>query len=456
MGIELLAPRAIPIAVRMLQKKGNNTDYHRAVLLPALEAIGQPAMLITPRLPYQRIAKGAAAPPRHPGDRTADAPGTDDRKFYPVHIPNAGWLLGKHPDRPEHGLAVGHDRCRPFRAAPKRASDRAREREEVGKLSNNRDCDEVWPRRLRSVYSLPIDPRIARMSSTPCCAMPASRPVPNSAATSPTIPSPSNPSICVVCRSGFDHLERVLPALRKRKPDLPIIVMDDSSEPKNLTRGLAIGATDVVFDDDNERLLYVVKRELENVCQRHRFSQTRRALQEAERRCELLLANSTAAIAYVHEGMHIYANDDYFKLFGFADADELLGVPLLDLMDGAFADEFKAKIKSFREDSSEELSFSFEGRSTSGEPITGQMTLTGAEYEGEHCTQVLVRSERRARAAGPPAAHAKTKPRDQTPDSTPSAVRTCSWLTERRDQFHSDARVHREIDTRRRRDPARC
>ena len=138
----------------------------------------------------------------------------------------------------------------------------------------------------------------------------------------------------VVCRSGFDHLERVLPGLRARKPDLPIIVMDDSSEPKNLTRGLAIGATDVVFNDDNERFLYVVKRELENVCQRHRFSQTRRALQEAERRCELLLANSTAAIAYVHEGMHIYANDDYFKLFGFADADELLGVPLLDLMDG--------------------------------------------------------------------------------------------------------------------------
>ena len=196
----------------------------------------------------------------------------------------------------------------------------------------------------------------------------------------------------VVCRSGFDHLERVLPALRKRKPDLPIIVMDDSSEPRNLTRGLAIGATDVVFDDDNERLLYVVKRELENVCQRHRFSQTRRALQEAERRCELLLANSTAAIAYVHEGMHIYANDDYFKLFGFEDADDLLGLPLLDLMDVSVADDFKAKIKSFRDDSSEELSFSFEGRTTSGEPVSGQMTLSGAEYEGEHCTQVLVRS----------------------------------------------------------------
>ncbi len=197
----------------------------------------------------------------------------------------------------------------------------------------------------------------------------------------------------LLCRSGFDHLEQVLPALRKRKPDLPIIVMDDSSEPRNLTRGLAMGATDVVFDDDNERFLYVVKRELENVCQRHRFTQTRRALQEAERRCELLLANSAAAIAYVHEGMHIYANDDYFKLFGFEDADELLGLPLLDLMDESFTDDFRAKIRTFRDDSSDELSFAFRGRTTSGAPIAGQMTLSGAEYEGEHCTQVLVRSE---------------------------------------------------------------
>ena len=207
------------------------------------------------------------------------------------------------------------------------------------------------------------------------------------------ISDPEQPIDLLLCRSHFDHLEQVLPALRKLKPNLPIIVMDDSPEPKNLTRGLAMGATDVIINNDNERLLHVVKRELENVNQRDRFSQTQRALKDAERRCELLLANSTAAIAYVHEGMHIYANDDYFKLFGFADVDELLGLPLLDLMDPTFADEFRAKIRTFRDDASEELSFSFCGRTTEGVPIAGQMTLTGAVYEGEHCTQVLVRSE---------------------------------------------------------------
>jgi hypothetical protein len=53
MGIELLSPRAIPVAARVINKKGGPTDYARAFLLPALEPIGQPATLVTPPVPFQ-------------------------------------------------------------------------------------------------------------------------------------------------------------------------------------------------------------------------------------------------------------------------------------------------------------------------------------------------------------------------------------------------------------------
>jgi len=53
MGIELLAPRAIPVAARVIQKVGGPTSYARALMLPELTPIGQPATLITPRLPFQ-------------------------------------------------------------------------------------------------------------------------------------------------------------------------------------------------------------------------------------------------------------------------------------------------------------------------------------------------------------------------------------------------------------------
>jgi hypothetical protein len=52
MGIELIAPRAIPVATRVIQKKGGPTDYARAFLLPELKPINQPATLITSRVPF--------------------------------------------------------------------------------------------------------------------------------------------------------------------------------------------------------------------------------------------------------------------------------------------------------------------------------------------------------------------------------------------------------------------
>lgn len=53
-GIELLAPSASPCGVRLIQKVGNSSEYLRGLLLPEVTVIGQPATLITPRLPFQQ------------------------------------------------------------------------------------------------------------------------------------------------------------------------------------------------------------------------------------------------------------------------------------------------------------------------------------------------------------------------------------------------------------------
>ena len=53
MGVELISPRAIPVAVRAINKRSGPRDFTRALILPALEAINQPATLITPSVPFQ-------------------------------------------------------------------------------------------------------------------------------------------------------------------------------------------------------------------------------------------------------------------------------------------------------------------------------------------------------------------------------------------------------------------
>lgn len=56
-GIELLAPNAQPCAVQLLHKTGDPSEYLRGLLLPELSSIGQPATLITPRMPFQTGSK---------------------------------------------------------------------------------------------------------------------------------------------------------------------------------------------------------------------------------------------------------------------------------------------------------------------------------------------------------------------------------------------------------------
>jgi hypothetical protein len=56
-GIELLSPRAIPVAIRLIQKRAGRSEHARALLLPEISSIAQPAMLITPRVPFRESQK---------------------------------------------------------------------------------------------------------------------------------------------------------------------------------------------------------------------------------------------------------------------------------------------------------------------------------------------------------------------------------------------------------------
>lgn len=195
----------------------------------------------------------------------------------------------------------------------------------------------------------------------------------------------------LLCNASLVGAEKAIPELRKMAPDIPIVLLTNNSEdPFNAEQGMLLGANDVVPVDQRERLLLVCQRELDNRCKTSQFSVLNKALAEAEQRCQLLLQGSTAAIAYVHEGMHIYANDGYLKLFGFADADDMLGLPIMDILDADTCVELKKALKVFRHDDGE-VSFDFGGQNNNGDTVGGSMTLAAADYEGESCIQLTLR-----------------------------------------------------------------
>ncbi len=204
----------------------------------------------------------------------------------------------------------------------------------------------------------------------------------------------------VLLTDKLDGLDNLLPRIRANAPHIPLILLthddEDSENNWSVATALNLGATDAVPANEREQLALVVKRELEHICQREHFSQVRRALKEAEQRCALLLQGSRAAIAYVHEGMHIHANEGYLDLFGYNDVDDLCGESLVDILSGDSAEQLKIHLKALR-NGAEEATFDF--KSQGEDPISGTMTLANSQYEGEACLQVTVRTEKAAPSA---------------------------------------------------------
>jgi len=199
-----------------------------------------------------------------------------------------------------------------------------------------------------------------------------------------------------------DDIENILPRLRAANRNVPIIAYH--VEQTHCTPGetMALGASDLIDISDATHLGQVSVRELEHVCQRVRAAQLSKALKEAEQRCLLLLQGSRAPIAYIHEGMHVYANQAYLQFFGCEDVDDMLGVSVIDFLSPASAADFKEQMKLLR-GSTDECRFPFTGTAVDGNALEGTLVLANSIYEGEVCLQLTVLPSQSTPAINAPA-----------------------------------------------------
>jgi len=195
---------------------------------------------------------------------------------------------------------------------------------------------------------------------------------------------------------GFEDLslEQTGKIIQQAGKDIPIVVVAPSEDPESRIKAMTIGAVDLVSKADLKHLQLVIKRELTNLNLRRRLRRVEASLREVEKRCHSLLDNSRDAIAYVHEGMHIYANKAYLERFGFESMDDIEGMPLLNMA----APQDQAKLKEFLRnyqkhgDQEQELEITMLANDD-GRELHVVMTFSPASIDGEPCTQILVRSQ---------------------------------------------------------------
>jgi multidomain signaling protein FimX len=153
------------------------------------------------------------------------------------------------------------------------------------------------------------------------------------------------------------------------------------------------GARGVASRNQPKQLIAVLQREFESLQTRRQVRRLETALRESERRCDALLDSSTDAIAYVHEGMHVRANQAYLETFGYESFDDLLGLPVLDMIDSANADEFKTLLRGHARQEKLPSQLVLHARRADGSHFDATVEFAPATFEGEPCLQIVFRRQ---------------------------------------------------------------
>lgn len=186
---------------------------------------------------------------------------------------------------------------------------------------------------------------------------------------------------------------QALEVLARFGRDIPLIVITLPGKEATAIEVLKSGARDAVGEDQTERLKHIVKREVGDLRERRNQRRCEQMLRETEKRAKALIDSSRDAIAYVHDGMHIYANSAYLKMFGYEDIDDVMGLPIMDMVNAEDHPRLKEFLRGYAKGESMDSQLTVHGQNSEGEKFKIKMEFSPASYEGESCTQIIIRDE---------------------------------------------------------------
>ena len=175
--------------------------------------------------------------------------------------------------------------------------------------------------------------------------------------------------------------------------DIPVLATADTLDETTVLAGIAAGARDVALRSRPEHVRFIVRNEFEALLARRGLRHLEAALRETERRCDALISSSRDPIAYVHEGMHIRANQAYLDMFGFELFEDIEGLSVLDLISPDDADTFKQLLKRIDKGETPPRQLAIRAQRADGSAFDAAMEFTSATYEGEPCLQIVFRQQ---------------------------------------------------------------
>ncbi len=173
-------------------------------------------------------------------------------------------------------------------------------------------------------------------------------------------------------------------------PDVPVLVVREKLGEVEIAEALALGAQDAVTLTNVPRLQLVVGRELRTYRLDRALSTTLASAREYKKQLQHVVEGSTDAIAQVQEGIIVDANPAWLALFGYSNAEEVVGTPLMDAFDSDDHAAIKGALVACIQGKWSGHTLHASALVVSGHTPSLEFQLVRAEYDGEPCVQVCV------------------------------------------------------------------
>lgn len=188
-------------------------------------------------------------------------------------------------------------------------------------------------------------------------------------------------------------LRDVAQQLEAHGRDLSLVVLVAQVDNQTVADLFNTGVRGIAIRSQPRQMMTVLQREHEALQTRRQVRLLEAALRESERRADALLDSSTDPIAFVHDGMHVRANKAYLETFGYDDFDDLLCLPVLDLISSADAEPFKNLLRSHARNEKAAAHIDLQARRSDGSNFQASVEFAHATFEGEPCLQIVFRRQ---------------------------------------------------------------
>jgi len=170
---------------------------------------------------------------------------------------------------------------------------------------------------------------------------------------------------------------------------IPVALFTPLDDPERLTALLSSTACVVINSANEELLTGAVSRLIRSSENEQNQEKQKEFVAELEHRYNLLLDSSRDAIAYIHEGLHVYTNRAYLEVLEITDDTEVSGLSLLEMLDAGEVN-LKTLFKGLSKGQFPSGPLSVKVSRPDGSEFEANLIFSAARFDGEDCTQMMM------------------------------------------------------------------